>query len=86
MESTSYAFFSTSGGHMSGYVRITVLLAPSFLASIAHAVGSECSSKTAETLIIALDVGHLPKISGQGCAPFVPCQYGATSARGVAEY
>jgi N-acetylmuramoyl-L-alanine amidase len=71
---------------MSGFVRIIVWLAPSFLISIANALGSECSSKTAETLIIALDVGHVPKMPGHECAHFVSCDSGATSARGVTEY
>jgi N-acetylmuramoyl-L-alanine amidase len=71
---------------MSGFVRIIALLAPSCLVSIASAGGSQCSSKTAETLIIALDVGHLPRIPGQDCAISVSCRHGATSARGVAEY
>ena len=71
---------------MSGFARIIALLAPSFLAGIVHAPASECSSKAAETLVIALDVGHRPKAPGQECAPFVPCHSGATSARGVVEY
>jgi N-acetylmuramoyl-L-alanine amidase len=68
---------------MSGIGRIIVLLAPSFVVSIANA---ECSSKTAEKLIIALDVGHVPKIVGHECTHAVPCAFGATSARGVPEY
>jgi N-acetylmuramoyl-L-alanine amidase len=68
---------------MSGIGRIIVLLAPSFVISIAHA---ECSSKTAEKLVIALDVGHVPKIPGQECTHSAPCASGATSARGVPEY
>jgi len=71
---------------MSRFVRIIVLLAPSFLVSTANALRPECSSKTAEALIIALDVGHLPKLRGQECALFAPCLYGATSARGATEY
>lgn len=70
---------------MSGFLRIIVLLAPSLLIG-ANALGLECSSKTAETLIIALDVGHVPKISGHECRLFIPCYFGATSARGVTEY
>jgi N-acetylmuramoyl-L-alanine amidase len=68
---------------MSGIGRIIVLLAPSFAISMANA---ECSSKTAEKLIIALDVGHVPKIPGRECTHTVPCASGATSARGVPEY
>jgi N-acetylmuramoyl-L-alanine amidase len=68
---------------MSGIGRIIALLAPSFVVSIANA---ECSSKTAEKLIIALDVGHVPKIPGQECTHATPCASGATSARGVPEY
>jgi N-acetylmuramoyl-L-alanine amidase len=71
---------------MSGFVRIVVLLAPTFLVGATNAPGSECSSKTAETLVIALDVGHLPKMPGHECAHFVSCDSGATSARGVTEY
>jgi N-acetylmuramoyl-L-alanine amidase len=78
--------FSSSGADMSGFVRIIVLLAPSFLIGVANAFGLECSSKAAETLIIALDVGHVPKIPGHECVLFIPCYFGATSARGVTEY
>jgi N-acetylmuramoyl-L-alanine amidase len=78
--------FSTSGADMSGFVRTIVLLTPSFLIGIANALGLECSSKTADTLVIALDVGHVPKIPGHECVRFVPCFSGATSARGVTEY
>src|SRR5262249_42498020 len=85
MESTSFASFSSSGADMSGFVRIIVLLAPSFF-GVAHALGLVCSSKTPETLIIALDVGHVPKIPRHGCVLFIPCYFGATSARGVTEY
>lgn len=71
---------------MSGFARIIALLAPSLLAGVAHAPASECSSKTADTLVIALDVGHRPKPPGQECSPSILCQSGATSARGVTEY
>ena len=71
---------------MSGFVRIIVLLVPSLLVGVANAFGLECSSKTAETLIIVLDVGHVPKVPGRECVLYIPCYSGATSARGVAEY
>jgi N-acetylmuramoyl-L-alanine amidase len=61
-------------------------LASSFLAGLTNAVGSECSLKTAGTLIVALDVGHLPKSPDHECELFVPCPSGQPSARGVAEY
>jgi N-acetylmuramoyl-L-alanine amidase len=68
---------------MSGIRRIIALLAPSFLVTVANA---DCSSKTPETLIIALDVGHVPKVPGHECTHFDPCESGAMSARGVPEY
>jgi hypothetical protein len=71
---------------MSGFARIIVLLAPSFLIGVANALGLDCSSKRAETLIIALDVGHVSKLPGHECVLFIPCYFGATSARGVTEY
>jgi N-acetylmuramoyl-L-alanine amidase len=71
---------------MSRFVRIIALLAPAFFIGVADALGSACSSKTAETLVIALDVGHVPNVPGHECIPFVRCYSGATSARGVTEY
>lgn len=68
---------------MSGIGRIVGVLASSFVVSVANA---ECSSKSADALVIALDVGHVPKMPGQECTPLAPCASGATSARGVAEY
>jgi N-acetylmuramoyl-L-alanine amidase len=68
------------------FVRFIILLVPAFLASLSTALGSGCGSKTAETLVIALDVGHLAKKPGQECQLGVACPWGATSARGVPEY
>jgi N-acetylmuramoyl-L-alanine amidase len=71
---------------MSGWLDIIALLPPAFLVSISNALGSDCASKPAETLVIVLDVGHLPKTPGKECTLFSPCHSGATSARGVPEY
>lgn len=67
-------------------IRLIGLSIPSILLSIASALSSECSSKTIQTLIIALDVGHLPRPPGQECSLSDPCPSGAISARGVTEY
>ena len=51
-----------------------------------EALAQSCASKPAKDVIVALDVGHVAMQPGDRCTLFKTCSWGATSARGVAEY